>query len=217
MNLYFATSNAHKVAEVAAILGAAGLPLKVLPASAVGGMPPVVEDGDTFASNARKKSIALRDQVMASAVASTVRWLVAADDSGLCVDALGGAPGVHSARYAGGSATDDDNNAKLLHALVAVPEANCTAAFYCSIVVANAAGDTHAFTGRCPGRILRQRRGQGGFGYDPLFVPDGCAQTYAELSGDEKNRISHRARALTAFVAWFANFEATRADGGNAS
>lgn len=201
MNLYFATNNAHKIAEVSAILRMAGLPLNVLPASAIGGMPPVDEDGDTFARNARKKADALAGRLGQSSVEGP--WLVAADDSGLCVDALHGAPGVYSARYAGAAATDDENNAKLLKAMDAVTEADRAAAFHCAIAVTSRAGNVHTFAGRCPGRILPRRRGNGGFGYDPLFVPDGCTQTYAELSEIEKNRISHRAQALAAFGAWF--------------
>lgn len=201
MNLYFATNNTHKVAEVSAILKAAGLPLRVLPASTVGCVPPVEEDGETFESNARKKAGALARQLIQSSIEPP--WLVAADDSGLCVDALGGAPGVRSARYAGEGATDEDNNAKLLGALEAVPEADRAAAFHCVIAVTDPVGTFQAFAGRCPGRILKRRRGAGGFGYDPLFVPEGYEQTYAELADEEKNRISHRARALEAFVDWF--------------
>jgi len=207
MNLYLATNNDHKIAEVSAILSLAGLPLRVLPASEVGGMPRVIEDGDTFEANARKKIVALGNRILAAVPRPNINssaWLVAADDSGLCVDALGGAPGVHSARFAGENASDEDNNAKLLRALADVPEACRTAAFHCCIVVADAAGVAHVFSGRCPGRILSERRGRRGFGYDPLFVPAGYGQTYAELSEDEKNQISHRARALAQFVAWYA-------------
>lgn len=201
MNLYFATNNAHKVAEVSAILKAAGVPLRVLPASTAGGMPPVEEDGDTFESNARKKAGALARQL--NQLSIELPWLVAADDSGLCVDALGGAPGVRSARYAGEEATDVDNNAKLLRALEPVPEADRAATFHCVIAVTDHGETVRTFAGCCPGRILTRRRGAGGFGYDPLFVPEGYEQTYAELGDEEKNRISHRARALAAFAAWF--------------
>lgn len=201
MKLYFATSNTHKVAEVAAILRAACLSIEVMPASAVGGMPPVIEDGATFEANARKKAEALAAVLRQSR--TDPAWLVAADDSGLCVDALDGAPGVRSARFAGPDATDDENNRKLLKALGSVDRQERTAAFHCCIAVVGSDGSTPVFSGRCPGRILMEPRGSGGFGYDPLFVPDGWEQSYAELPESDKNRISHRARALAEVARWF--------------
>ncbi len=130
------------------------------------------------------------------------RILAVADDSGLCVDALHGDPGVHSAYYAGHPTNDAANNAKLLAALQRVPPEHRTAAFHCCIVAAAPDGRTFVFTGRCPGRVLSAPRGTAGFGYDPLFVPDGQDLTAGELPPGIKNRISHRARALAEFVAW---------------
>lgn len=228
LELVLATGNAHKLAELTAILAAAGLPVRVLPPSAVDGMPEVVEDAGTFEGNARKKALALaarlqtRDVSAAdhgghnapepaksfnasapdSARSALPRSLAVADDSGLCVDALGGAPGVDSAYYAGHPRDDAANNAKLLAALRDVPAAQRTAAFHCCIVAAAADGRSFVFHGRCPGRVLTTPRGVGGFGYDPLFVPDGQERTAAELPPEVKNRISHRARALEAFIRW---------------
>jgi XTP/dITP diphosphohydrolase len=124
-----------------------------------------------------------------------------ADDSGLEVDALGGMPGIRSARYAGDGASDAENNAKLLQALRNVPDAARTARFVCVIAVAGADGRELAVVdGTCAGRIAREPKGTHGFGYDPLFVPDGFAQTMAELGPGTKNRISHRAKAAAKLV-----------------
>ena len=194
MRLYLATGNAHKMGEVSAILAASEIEAEVLPPSAVGGMPDVVEDGDTFEANARKKALALRDQVSAGNDTG-IPWIVVADDSGICVDALDGQPGIRSARFAGDNATDAHNNAKLLTLLDDVADASRTAAFHCAIVAALPDGTTHSFAGRFPGKVLRAPRGAAGFGYDPLFLPEGYEQTDAELPGEIKNSISHRARA----------------------
>jgi XTP/dITP diphosphohydrolase len=197
MKLYLATGNAHKIGEFTAILAAAQLPAEVLPPSAVGGMPHVDEDTGTFEGNARKKALALAAMIPRGEDA----WALA-DDSGVCVDALDGAPGVESAYFAGHPSNDTANNAKLLALLYAVPPEKRTAAFYCCIVAAAPDGRTFTFEGRCPGRVLNAPRGTGGFGYDPTFQPDGCEQSYAEIGPDLKHRISHRARALAQFVAW---------------
>lgn len=204
MKLYLATGNLHKIGEVSAILAASGIDAEVLPPSAVGGMPEVFEDGDTFEANARKKALALLEQVRVHNGCST-NWIVVADDSGICVDALDGQPGIRSARFGGDAATDADNNTKMLDLLEDVPDESRTAAFHCAIVVALPDGTTHAFEGRCPGRVLRAPRGAAGFGYDPLFLPDGYDQTAAELPEEIKNAISHRARALAKFVGWLEN------------
>jgi XTP/dITP diphosphohydrolase len=202
MKLYLATGNAHKVGEVSAIFAASGIEAEVLPPSAVGGMPDVVEDGDTFEANARIKALALLEQVRAHNGGSS-SWIVVADDSGICVDALDGAPGIRSARFAGEDATDADNNQRLLGLLdVVIADEARTAAFHCAIVVAFPDGRTESFEGRCRGRVLRAPRGAAGFGYDPLFLPDGYDQTAAELPEEIKNSISHRARALAKFVNW---------------
>jgi len=223
MKLYLATGNRHKIGEVSAILAASGIAAEVLPPSAVGGMPEVVEDTGTFVGNATKKARALADalvqrrhvlslgQTMSAAagagdfvtgqdMTSSV-WAVA-DDSGVCVDALDGHPGVESAYYAGHPSNDAANNAKLLAALQGVPTERRRAAFHCCIVAVSRDGRAVSFEGRCPGVILEAPRGSGGFGYDPLFQPDGFSVSYAELDDAVKNTISHRARALAKFVAW---------------
>lgn len=157
---------------------------------------PIVEDGETFEENAVKK---------AKAVAAATMMLTLADDSGLEVDALGGAPGVRSARFAGERATDAENNAALLAALDAL-EADPSGArttdykarFRCVLVLVDPFvkdGEPFVVEGTCEGRITRTPRGSGGFGYDPLFLVEGTDKTMAELSEGEKNRISHRARA----------------------
>lgn len=197
MKLFLATGNRHKLAEVGAILAACGWTGEWGDASEVGGMPPVEEDANTFAGNARKKARALAARLPDGA------WALA-DDSGLCVDALDGAPGVRSARFAGAGAGDAANTRKLLDLLTHVPVGRRTAAFHCSLAVASSSKNVIAvFDGRCPGRIIDAPCGSGGFGYDPVFVPDGHDQTFAELPAEVKNRISHRARALARFVEWW--------------
>ncbi len=208
--LVIATRNDHKVAEIQAMLGGGFVceSLRQYPAA-----PPAVEDGATFADNARKKAASLAAWLSGNNAGIPPVDLVLADDSGLEVDALDGAPGVHSARFAAldapGNAPDADNNDKLLRLLAGVPPARRTARFRCVLVVLpiprrKAVDQLHAaadlepavFEGICEGIILDAARGQHGFGYDPLFVPAGQAQTFAELGDELKNRISHRSRAL---------------------
>ncbi len=151
-------------------------------------VPEVVEDADTFAGNARKK---------AAETASALGAWVVADDSGLTVDALNGAPGVFSARYAGEHGDDEANNRKLLDALDDVPEERRGAAFVCALAVADPSGAIRAETqGLCRGRITREVRGPNGFGYDPLFLIREYHKTFGELSATVKHQISHRARAF---------------------
>jgi XTP/dITP diphosphohydrolase len=229
ITLLIATRNEHKVGEIRAILGEGFhcLTLRDFP-----GAPEVVEDAGTFAGNATKKAVEL------------ARWLsgtwnskpgtrnasafVLADDSGLEVDALNGAPGVHSARFAAldsgtpGNSRDGDNNAKLLRLLAEVPQESRTARFRCvlaltpvlSASVENASPvcyadefelQTQLFEGICAGQIQLTAAGQGGFGYDPLFVPEGFTQSFAELGDTEKNRLSHRAKALEGLKRYFAS------------
>ncbi len=147
----------------------------------------VIEDGMTFSENAVKKAVQAAKQF---------QMLSVADDSGLEVDALGGEPGVYSARYAGPEADDEANNDKLLANLAGVPDAQRTARFRCSIAVADPQGNVQTADGVCEGRIGYERRGQNGFGYDPLFYVPEFDQTFAELCLDIKNTISHRARAF---------------------
>ena len=161
----------------------------------VGGMPDVIEDQDTFTGNALKKARAL------AALLPEGSWALA-DDSGLRVDFLDGAPGVYSARYAGEEATDQENNKKLLEKLDTIEEVNRSAYFTCCLALVAPHGAEHTFEGRCNGRIAREQRGEGGFGYDPLFVPEGHDLCFAEMSEAEKASMSHRGVALRKFVEW---------------
>ncbi|HSY74156.1 MAG TPA: non-canonical purine NTP pyrophosphatase [Dongiaceae bacterium] len=219
--ILIATHNAHKAEEIRAILGAQ---FQFLTLNDFPGAPKVVEDADTFAGNATKKAVTLaewlaRNQDPESKIQN---GFVLADDSGLEVDALGGKPGVHSARFAAldraadgspANSSDLDNNKKLLRLLKNVPSEKRTARFRCVIAfmfvprgrIENTSPvcfadelelQTQLFDGVCEGKILFEPHGQNGFGYDPLFVPDGFTQTFAELGEDVKNKLSHRAKAL---------------------
>jgi XTP/dITP diphosphohydrolase len=228
--LLIATRNRHKVAEIRALLDGnfRWLTLDDFP-----GAPKTIEDRPTFAGNAAKKALELAAwirQLAATKSGETApawpalsgRILVLADDSGLEVDALDGAPGVHSARFAAldaradncavptGNSPDADNNAKLLRLLRDVPAAKRTARFRCVIAAVECRAQAslltpHLFEGTCEGRIAFTPSGQGGFGYDPLFVPEGFGRSFAELGEKEKNRISHRARAVAKLAAWLAS------------
>lgn len=207
--LIIATRNAHKVAEIQAMLGGSFhcQTLREFPAA-----PAVIEDADTFAGNATKKAVELARWLQSPISNSQSSILnppayVLADDSGLEVDALHGAPGVHSARFAAldtemdGNSTDAENNAKLLRLLQDVPEGQRAARFRCVLALTPVSGDeleltTTLFDGTCEGRITFTPSGAKGFGYDPLFVPQGLRQSFAELGEEVKNRISHRAQAL---------------------
>ena len=182
--LVIASTNAGKLREIGQIL--APLEIDVLPQSALG-IPEAQEPYDTFIENALAKA---RHAAAGSGLPAL------ADDSGLCVDALGGAPGVHSARYAGEPRSDERNNAKLLQALH--EQENRRAHYYCIIVLMRHARDPQPLIaqGLWHGEILREPRGSGGFGYDPLFLVSGLGQTGAELAPARKNLISHRAKAL---------------------
>jgi XTP/dITP diphosphohydrolase len=193
--LYLASGNPHKAAELQALADGSGQAIEIVSASAAGGMPPVVEDAGTFVGNARKKALALREGVPEGA------WVVA-DDSGVCVDALDGAPGVDSAYYAGPQGDPAANLAKLIETMRGRPDAERGAQFRCVLVVAGPGGREEIFEGICAGRLLHAPRGNAGFGYDPLFVPDGFRESYAELGEEVKNRISHRARAWARLAKW---------------
>ncbi len=217
--LLIATRNAHKVGEIRAILSGnfRFLTLSDFPAA-----PNVTEDAPTFAGNATKKSVELARWLAASAdakVRPSLPDFALADDSGLEVDALNGAPGVYSARFAAldsaavGNSSDAANNAKLLRLLADMPPEKRSARFRCVIALTpvesahpqNASPvcdanqfelQTELFDGACEGKIIMVPSGAGGFGYDPLFVPNGYSQSFAELGESVKNEISHRARAL---------------------
>lgn len=190
--LFVATRNRHKTRELAEMLGSAFV-LEDLTAHP--DVPEIEENGATFQENAVLKAVAAS------------RWLgpgvlVLADDSGLAVDALGGEPGVYSARYAGPKAADAENTALLLLRLQNVPAEQRTARFHCVIAIAEAGEVKATFEGRCEGTILTAPRGEGGFGYDPVFQPQGSTLSFAELAPEAKNAISHRARALESALAW---------------
>lgn len=195
MRLYLATGNLHKVEELKEMLAAANLPIEVHTPAVVGGMPEVDEDQATFSGNALKKARAL------AALLPDHDWALA-DDSGLCVDALDGDPGVYSARYAGAKATDSENTGQLLANLVNVPDDNRGAGFQCHLALVSPLGEEHVFVGECRGKILREIRGDGGFGYDPVFVPEGFDETFAELGSTEKAKLSHRGNAMRQLVEW---------------
>ncbi len=195
MKLLVATRNAKKSAELRALLEPLGLGL--LTPEEVVGLPEVEEDGATFAENAAKKA--------AECARASGLWTVA-DDSGLAVDALDGAPGIASARFAGTHGDDAANNAFLLERMANVPDERRGAEFVCAIALAAPDGSIEvAVEGRVRGRILRAPRGTGGFGYDPLFLFEepghpASGKTFAELSREEKAEVSHRGRALRALV-----------------
>jgi XTP/dITP diphosphohydrolase len=199
MRLFFASGNLHKAAELAAFAAqpdrAGGAPIEIVSARAVGGMPEVVEDTGTFIGNARKKARALQAKLPAGSA-------VLADDSGVCVDAIDGAPGVEAAYYAGPEANGRANYEKLLRVMADVPDAKRGAHFFCLLLVLTGAGEEFVFEGKCRGRLLHEPRGGAGFGYDPIFVPDGFDRSYAELGDEVKNRISHRARAWARLAEW---------------
>lgn len=185
-----ATRNAHKIEELSAML--ADLPIEVLSSADFPGLPEVMEDGGTLEENAVKK---------AEAVAASTGLPSLADDTGLEVDALGGAPGVFSARYAGENASGPANNAKLLAELREVEGADRAAGFRCVVALAVPGERTRTVEGVTRGRILEEPLGEGGFGYDSLFLPDGHALTYAEMSAEEKNAVSHRGKAIKSISA----------------
>lgn len=181
-----ATGNAHKLAEIEAITAQFGLKV-ITKAQAGAGDLDVEETGTTFEENSLLKAEAIMKATGLPAIA---------DDSGLETDALNGAPGVYSARFSGEDATDASNNEKLLQMMADVPDAERGARFVSVVTLCYPDGTVLAARGECPGTILRELRGDGGFGYDPLFLPEGFDRTYAQITAEEKNSISHRARAL---------------------
>ena len=186
MKLTLATRNPKKIEEIRSILGHQ-FEVTGMDAISASSDLELIEDCQTFAGNAILKAVS---------VAKATQQLALADDSGLVVDALDGAPGVHSARYAGENATDEVRNQKLLHALKDIPYSQRTARFQCAIAMADKEGKIEVVEGVCQGEIAHQPKGDQGFGYEPVFVPDGYQQTFAQLGATVKNRISHRWRAL---------------------
>lgn len=180
-----ASRNEHKLREIGRIC--AGWPVAWLTFGDGGTWPDVEETGDTYLENALLK---------ARAVAAALGLPALADDSGIEVDALGGGPGPRSARYAGEGATDERNLATLMEAVDAAPDAGRTARYHCVAAMVWPEGRELHAQGTCEGALVAERRGSRGFGYDPIFVPAGRDETMAELSDEEKDRISHRGRAL---------------------
>ncbi len=189
MKLLLATGNAGKLREVRSLLAPEGI--EVVGLAELDTPVEIVEDGETFVDNARKKAKTLH---------AITGLAVLADDSGLMVDALGGRPGIHSARYAGEHADDAANNVKLLQAMQGVDTKERSAAFVCAMVFIGPDGLETVAEGRLEGEILSAPQGEGGFGYDPVFRPRSDTRDLAQLLLEEKNQISHRHRALLALL-----------------
>ena len=189
--IVLATHNRKKLAELARIVAAAGLSVSFLSLDDFPDVPTSPEEGATFAENARQKALWYAEHT---------GQLCLADDSGLEVDALGGEPGVHSARYAGPDASDADNRRKLLAALAAVPAERRTARFRCALALADETGVIFEADGVTEGVVLGEERGLAGFGYDPLFHSRELGRSFAEVDSAEKDRVSHRGRALARLV-----------------
>ncbi len=184
MQILIASRNAHKIQEIREIFDLPGV--EWVSTAEFPRLADVEEDGDTFEVNAIKKATELAK--------ATGLWALA-DDSGLEVVALGNAPGVYSARYAGEPCNHANNNAKLLRELAG--EKDRSARFRCVAALSDPSGRAETVSGSCPGHIIEALRGAQGFGYDPLFVPDGFEQTFAEMGNAQKNQLSHRGRAMT--------------------
>ena len=191
VQLVLATRNAKKLAELDRLLAGAGLDVEILGSDAFGDLPEIEETGSTFAENSLIK---------ARAVSTHTGLIAIADDSGLCVDALDGQPGIYSARWAGQGATDESNLDLVLEQIREVEPARRTAHFACAAALVLPSGEEYVVQGQVNGVLLTQRRGVGGFGYDPIFLPDGCDITTAEMTSEQKDAISHRGQAMRALV-----------------
>ena len=185
VELVLATRNEHKILELRSLL--TGLAIKILTLKDLPGFPNVPEDGESFEDNAIKKAVE---------IASWSKRMALADDSGLEVDYLKGAPGVRSARFGGEKASSTEKNSMILKLLEGVPSQNRGARFVCVVAVATSQGDVETASGVCEGYIATQPKGEEGFGFDPIFVIPSYGKTIAELGPEVKNRISHRALAL---------------------
>jgi len=185
MRIVFATKNEGKVREITEMLARTDIELWSL--NRFQSLPEIVEDGQTYLENALKK---------AKIISDFTGETVLADDSGLQVDALAGEPGIYSARYAGEGATDEQNNAKLLAKLKDVPGKKRTASFFCALVLYHPDGSYDSFEAEWRGRIIDERRGTNGFGYDPIFLSPELNKTAAELPPEIKNKVSHRGQAF---------------------
>jgi XTP/dITP diphosphohydrolase len=189
--ILLATRNQGKVEEIRRLVR--DLPVELLSLGDVDRAPEVLEDRDTFEENALKK---------AREIAYATELTTLADDSGLCVDALGGRPGIVSARYAGATASDEEKCARILEEMSDVPDDRRSARFVCVLALVSPQGEERLFRGECQGRITRELRGIGGFGYDPIFSYEDSGQTFAEMDRESKNAVSHRGRALRQFAAY---------------
>ncbi len=185
MELVVATRNKDKLKEIKALLK--GLPVEVFSLDSFKGVPEVIEDGLTLEENARKKAVQ---------ISRFLNKFVVADDSGLEVEYLDGDPGVYSARFSGKGATYESNNKKLLRLLKNAPLSKRKACFKCVIAVADKGKVIGIAEGRCSGKIGFEPKGDNGFGYDPVFIPDGYKKTFAQMAPARKNKISHRSIAL---------------------
>lgn len=198
MKVLLASHNKGKIAELQALMHTVSPYIEVLSMSDIGFYEEIVENGDTFAENALIKS----------RTGAQLGYITVADDSGLMVDALDGAPGVYSARYAGEDCDNAKNNAKLLKALDGLPAEKRTARFVSVVACSFPDGrEDIVVRGECPGTILTEFRGEGGFGYDPLFWYAPMGKTYAEMTAAEKNQISHRGMAMQKFAEEFAKIK----------
>lgn len=202
MDVFLASGNPHKFEEFVEMVMKARLQLNFHSAAAVDGMPEVEESGDTLEKNARIKGDALAGKLNQEA------WVLA-DDSGLIVDALDGAPGVHSARFAGPGGNAVANNIKLLKELRGIPMDKRTARFSCVLYFRQVGGEGRLFRGSCEGHILTHPMGTHGFGYDPLFQPLGYNESFAELGSARKHALSHRARAVKEWAEYVRAISAT--------
>jgi XTP/dITP diphosphohydrolase len=193
--LCLATRNAHKVSEMASVLAPW---FRVVSTKNFPDIPEIEETGNTFLANAELKAIAVSLAIPGNAFSL-------ADDSGIEVDALGGAPGIYSARYGGEPCSDERNNQKVLAEMrekgAVTPQAR-GAHYRCVLVLAREGKTIASFDGTCSGHLIEEYRGKNGFGYDPLFIPEGYTETFGELSSDIKAQISHRAKALALFIKW---------------
>ena len=196
VKLVLASRNKKKIAELETLLGALASKVQVLSLDDIGYTEEIVEDGNSFEENSLIKA----------SVPAKMGYIGVADDSGLTVDALCGAPGIYSARYSGEGATDEKNNAKLLKELENVPGDKRSAQFRTVVTCAFPDGTHFAVLGVCEGRILHAPDGNGGFGYDPLFYYEPFGKTFAALTADEKNSVSHRGKAMREFVEKFREY-----------
>lgn len=187
IKIVLATNNAHKVSEFKGCFNQKGIDIEIVTLKEIGFCGDIIEDADNFEGNAYIKAKAICDYTGEIAVA---------DDSGLVVDALNGAPGVYSARYAGENSSDSDNIEKLLNELDKLGEVPRAAKFVCCICAVRPDGEKLFVRGESAGEILKELKGEGGFGYDPVFFCPDFGKTFAQLTSEEKNSISHRGRAI---------------------